>query len=204
MSCAARIAPAADRNKESIRQVLAPLLGPLNSGTVLEVASGTGQHVAFFAENFPGLIWQPTDVDASNFESIQAHCERRENVLPPKVLDCSSNNWPLEDSSVAAVLCSNLTHISPFSATQGLIKGASQALEKDGLLFIYGPFKVNGEFTTESNRAFHESLVGRDPEWGYRDISDIETLATARGFLLEAMKPMPANNFSLIFRKQTE
>lgn len=155
--------PAAERNKEPILEVLRRVLPP--QGLVLEVASGSGQHVAHFAAALPHLTWQPTDLTDGLFPSIAAHCIGLPNVRPPLVLDASNPDaWPVT-CPVAAVLVSNMTHISPWAATQDLIKGAGRLLAPGGVLCIYGPFKLEGAFTSDSNEAFHQQLRASNPEW---------------------------------------
>lgn len=202
----AQVFPAAERNKEPILRALEKHL-PVRSGlSLLEVASGTGQHAAHIARNLPTLTVQPTDVATDHFPSIAALARGVGGVLPPRVLDAS---WPAERWAEAlgaggptfdAVLAANLTHISPWEATAGLVAGAAALLRPGGLLVVYGPFKIDGQFTTASNRAFHDSLVASNPAWGYRDTRDIEALGRLHGLALEAVDEMPANNLFLVLR----
>jgi SAM-dependent methyltransferase len=269
-----------ENNKGPILELLTRHLAPLPLGsTVLEVASGTGQHIAHFAAGLPHLQWQPSDVTPDLFPSIAAHTAGAVNVLEPRLLDAA---WPQQRWATAlaaataaagdpvvrraaeavaaaamataavsglgrwptydAVYVANMTHIAPWAATQGLVAGAAALLKPRGLLAIYGPFKLRGEFTTPSNRAFHERLVARwgpkkggqqggrhwrlaaatarsacchafthlpcrcllppsDPAWGYRSTDDIAALGKQYGLDLEAIEPMPANNFTLLLRR---
>ena len=201
------------RNKDAILAVLAPRLP--RSGTVLEVGAGTGQHAAHFgawaATAAPDLAWLPTEADAGMLPSIQAHCAGLAGVAPPVLLDVGAappEAWPSlpgggECGAYSAVYAANVTHIAPWSVTLGLLVGAAARLAPGGRLFLYGPFAVDGAPATPSDAAFHASLVARNPEWGYRDISgDMLPAALHAGLQLdEAPVPMPANNFVLVFRK---
>jgi len=198
----ARFAEAADRNKEPIAEVLCHWLGG-NRGTLVEVAAGTGQHAAFFAQKLPDLEWQPTNVEDEDFGSVAAWSSSVPNVRPPVLLDASTpaSEWPFEAASCVGVLCVNMTHIAPFSATEGLLAGAGRLLQPGGLLIIYGPFMVDGKCTTDSNTAFHQRLQSQNPDWGYRDVAELEAIGGTHGLALEKRQEMPANNFALIFRK---
>lgn len=186
--------PAAERNREPIRDVLARELPA--SGTVLMLAEGSGQHAVFFAAAFPHLIWQPSDPSAEARASIaawraEAHLP---NLRPPIELDVTSETWPAAD----AITCINMIHISPWEATLGLFAGAARALAPGGLLLTYGPYKLDGVIAP-SNEAFDRSLRGRDARWGVRDVSDLRRVAT--GFELASMVAMPANNHCLVWRR---
>lgn len=216
-SGAALSAAAAERNKAPILAVLAPRLPA--SGHVLELASGTGQHVAHFAAATPGLTWHPTDVDDSAFASIAAHCAGLDNVRPPVVLDACTDpaDWPRpgttdpktdatvdppnqHSSSFAAIYAANVTHIAPWEVTLGLLTGAAAVLAPGGRLFLYGPFAVNGRPATASDAAFDASLRARNAAWGYRDARDeVAVAAEGVGLHLEEVVDMPANNFVLVF-----
>lgn len=193
-----RHAPATLRNREAIADVLADLLP--RRGTVLEVASGSGEHVVHFAQAFPALDWQPSDPDPDALRSIAAWCDDADlvNVAPPLMLDASSDDWPV--ARAEAILCINMVHISPWEATLGLLRGAARLLPPGGPLYLYGPYVQPGVETAPSNLAFDQSLRSRDPAWGLRDVADVEAAALAQGLRLEAVVPMPANNLSLIFR----
>lgn len=198
------IAPAAERNKEAILSALKEHLGSVQEGLVLEVASGTGQHVAHFAAGLPQLTFQPTENYADDgMASIRAWTQDLPNVLPPQQLDASQPQaWPAAAGSCRAVFTANLTHISPWAATAGLMQGARRVLAPGGELFLYGPFSVDGRPTTESNAAFDASLRERNPQWGYRDVADVTAAAAAAGLVPVERRDMPANNFLLVYRSQ--
>ncbi|MBO9669642.1 MAG: DUF938 domain-containing protein [Sphingobium sp.] len=193
-----RHAPATLRNRDAIVDVLRDALP--GRGTVLEVASGSGEHAVHFARAFPALDWQPSDPDPAALRSIAAHADDADlmNVAPPVMIDASDDDWPLDRAD--AVLCINMVHISPWEATLGLLRGAAKLLPPDGLLYLYGPYIRQDVETAASNLAFDQSLKGGNPAWGLRDVADVEAAAEERGFRLEAIVPMPANNISLIFR----
>ena len=195
---AAQKAPAAERNKGPIADVLAKHLPA--SGVVLEVASGTGQHVAHFGERFGQLEWQPSDVTDANFDSIRAWCAAvgASNVREPVLLDACWRQWPAAE--VAAVINSNMIHISPWETCLGLLAGAARILQPGGLLYLYGPYKVGGEHTAESNARFDASLQARHPDWGVRDLEAVVAAAEQEGLRFIERVAMPANNLSVIFR----
>jgi SAM-dependent methyltransferase len=190
---------APERNKQPILEVL-ERVSP-RPGTLLEIASGTGQHAAHFAARLPELVYQPTDIDDSNLASIAAW--QREaalpNLLPPLRLDVCAATWPIAE--VEVVYNANLVHIAPWECAEGLFRGAARHLAPGGLLFVYGPFRIGGTHTAPSNQSFDEDLRRRDPRFGVRDLEDIVALATQHGLRLEERVPMPANNQSLLFRR---
>lgn len=189
--------PATSRNADPILDVLKGVLP--EQGTVLEVASGSGQHVAHFAGHFPNLAWQPTDLDPAHRRSIAAWTRDLDNVLEPKALDAAGDDWPLDDAD--AVVCCNMIHIAPWRAGLGLLAGAGRILSPGGVLYLYGPFRIGGVHTAESNAHFDAGLRAQDPSWGVRDLDDVAAAAEPHGLVLEQNIPMPANNFSVIFRK---
>ena len=201
---------AAERNRQPIADVVVPLLAHLDCGLVVELACGTGQHVAHVAPSLPNLTWLPTDLTDESFGSVTHHTRGLENVLEPGVLDASDASWPDRFAGSweppVAVLVVNMTHISPWEATVGTVLGAAKLLEDtvDGLLMIYGPFKVKGEHTSEGNATFDQSLRERDPAWGYRDVEAVESLGAAHGFVTEKVHEMPANNLMLIMRRRAK
>ena len=219
---ARRSAPAALRNREPIAEVLAEWLP--SRGVVLEVASGTGEHVAFFARRFPHLQWQPTDIHPDALSSIGAWRGEASlpNFLAPLILDASSPEWPIDHADAVlsinmdsdscddrktagkgtfdVVLNLNMVHISPWSAALGLLDGAARVLKYGGALILYGPWLQAGVETAPSNLAFDQQLRERDPEWGLRRLEDFEAAASERGFALEQARAMPANNLMLLFR----
>lgn len=193
-----RFAPATERNRGPIRDVLARVLPA--SGTVLEIASGSGEHAVAFAQAFPALTWQPSDPDPSALASIAAWREEAglANLAPPIELDVLKP-WPAV--APAAIACINMVHISPWEASLALFANAGRLLAPGALLYLYGPYRFSGAFTAESNAEFDRSLRSRDPRWGVRDVDDL--VATARAAQLELVDTvaMPANNHSLIFRR---
>jgi hypothetical protein len=194
-----RHAPATLRNRDAIVDILRGILP--EHGTVLEVASGSGEHIVHFAQAFPAFRWQPSDPDAAALRSIAAWSTEAgaANVLPPVMIDASSEDWPVERAD--ALLCINMIHISPWVATLGLLRGAAQLLPEGAPLYLYGPYIQAGVETAPSNLAFDQSLKSRDPAWGLREVADVEAAAQGEGFRLERIVPMPANNLSLIFRR---
>lgn len=196
---ARRMAPATDRNRDAILAVLRRVLP--QHGVVLEIASGTGQHAAYFSAALPGLTWQPSDPDGAARESIAGWAEHAglANVLAPLVLDVRQQPWGIE--AAQAVVCINMIHIAPWSAAEALFAGAGRLLPAGGVLYLYGPYRRNGEHTAPSNAAFDAQLRSANAEWGVRNMEDVMALGEAEGFRMEAPIPMPANNFSLVFRK---
>jgi SAM-dependent methyltransferase len=194
--------PAAERNKEPILKVLETVL-PAH-GTVLEIASGTGQHVCFFAEHLPGIHWQPTEPDPRYRETLAARIREAglKNVEPAIALDVHEPRWPVA-SAYDAVLCSNMIHISPRSATDALLLGAGRHLSPGGKLVLYGPYLEHGT-AAESNLEFDASLRKRNPEWGLRDLDDVTRIAALHGLRRERLVRMPANNLTVVFAKSLQ
>ena len=192
-------APAATRNRGPILNVLGSIL-PL-SGPVLEVASGTGEHVVHFARAFPMLTWRPSDPSKEARRSISAWiaAEGLENVRPPLDLDAACDSWPIDRA--AAVVCINMIHINPWASTEGLMRGAGRILDAGALLYLYGPFRQSTKALAPSNAAFDEDLRSRDPRWGLRYLDEVAACAGYHGFALDRVVEMPANNLSVIFRK---
>lgn len=195
----ALIAPAAARNRDAIREVLGRVLPA--SGTVLEVASGSGEHAVYFAAAFPGLVWQPSDPDGAARRSIAAHAQAAGlgNVLHPSCLDAASDRWPLERAD--AIVCINMVHIAPWAATEGLMAGAARILPEGGVLVLYGPFREGGRFEAGSNAAFDAGLRARDPAWGVRDLEAVSGIARGHGLRLDARIAMPADNLGVVYRR---
>jgi cyclopropane fatty-acyl-phospholipid synthase-like methyltransferase len=198
-----RTAPAAERNKQPIAEVLGRVLAPLrrSGGTVLEIASGTGQHVVHLAATLPSLRFVPSDLDPSARASIEAWREQTglPNVEVPVELDATAPRWPVEVAD--AIVCINMIHIAPWEACEGLMRGAARILPQGGVLYLYGPFAREGRHTAPSNAAFDEDLRARDPRWGVRDLVDVERQARTTGLSLEETVAMPANNLSVVFRR---
>jgi Protein of unknown function (DUF938) len=198
---ARRYAPAVARNREPILEVLRPYLP--SRGLVLEVASGSGEHVMHFAKaSAPDLIFQPSDPDPGACASIDAWTAALglRNIRPAIALDAASEVWPI--ACADSVLCINMIHITPWAASVGLIRGAAAVLPLGGLLYIYGPFRREGCHTAPSNQAFDRDLRMRDPAWGVRAIEAVAALAEAHGFAEPLVKEMPANNLSLFFERR--
>ncbi len=195
-------APAAERNKAPILDVLARVLP--SRGLVLEIASGTGQHVVHFARALPGLSWQPSDPDAELRDAValRVRDERLANVNPPVKLDVTILPWPLRTAD--AVVCVNLIHIAPWSATLALFEGAKALLPARGILYLYGPYRRFGAHTSESNAQFDADLRSRNPQWGVRDLEAVSAVAAGAGFGLAEIVEMPANNLSLVFERQED
>ena len=191
-------APSAERNKQPILEVLARVLPA--SGLVLEIGSGTGQHVAHFAKALPQLVFQPSEMDEERHASIAAWIEHEKlaNVRAPLAFDVTKLPWPIRKAD--AVVCINVIHISPWEATLALMEGAGEILASGGVLVTYGPYMRGGHHTAPSNEAFDASLKSRDPRWGVRDMADVATVAKDAGLELEEVVEMPANNFTLVFR----
>lgn len=191
-----KFAPATQRNRDAIASALQEFLP--SEGLVLELASGSGEHAVHFASLFPHLTWQPSDPDPDALKSIEAWRQHAglANVLAPLDIDASAPEWAIR--SVDAVLCINMVHISPWSATEGMIRGCRQALKPGHPLFLYGPFEQAGVETVPSNVAFDASLRARNPEWGLRRIDDVIALARSHGFSGEQIISMPANNLFVV------
>jgi len=196
-----RFAPAVARNRAVIKEVLARHLPA--SGLVLEIASGSGEHAVHFATHFPALTFQPTDPDAAALASITAWQAEAQltNLLPPILLDVRSDDWPVRNAD--AVICINMLHIAPWEATAALTRGAARILPPGAMLFLYGPFKRGGQHTAPSNAEFDESLRAQDARWGVRDLEAVAEIARAAGFTAPVVEAMPANNLSVIFRRQS-
>jgi SAM-dependent methyltransferase len=192
-------AAATERNREPILEVLRRVLPP--AGLVLEIASGTGQHVVFFARALPALTWQPSDPAPAHLDSVRAWtaASGADNVAPPVTLDVERWPWPVTRAD--ALLAINMIHIAPWSASVALFEGAARVLAPGGVLYLYGPFKRAGRHTAESNQRFDERLRGEDPRWGVRDLDDVVALAATSGFAPPEVIAMPANNLSLVFRR---
>lgn len=194
---AKRTAPATERNRDAITHVLKGCLPP--QGTVLEIASGTGEHIIHFVAQFPHLDWQPSDSDPLALASITAW--RAEsgsaNLRSPVPVDAATD-WQVRD--VAAILCINMVHISPWEATQGLMRNAGRLLPSGGLLYLYGPFRQQNRPTAPSNEEFDHNLKSRNGQWGLRLVEDVAQEASLHALHLDQIIEMPANNLSLLFR----
>jgi|TARA_R100000093_G_scaffold11281_2_gene7089 hypothetical protein len=194
-----RHAPATARNSQPLAEVLARELPA--SGTVLEIASGSGEHAVFMARRFPALDWQPSDRDAEALASVDAWAAeaRLANLRPAIALDAAAPDWPIV--SADALLCVNMLHISPWDAAVGLFAGAGRVLGSGAPLVLYGPFVEPDVETAASNHAFDQSLRQRDPAWGLRSTADLDRLAAGHGMTRTARCAMPANNLVLVYRR---
>ena len=207
---ARQYAPATERNRQPILEILQRELPPF--GTVLEVASGTGEHAVFFAPRLLPRKWLPSDPNPQARASIAAWSKhfQCDNLYPPLDLDVGASIWSVEKGTpldydfntfpVCAIVNINMIHISPWSASLGLMAGAGRILPPDGILYLYGPFKQDGQHTSPSNLAFDEALRAQNPEWGVRDLEDVVAAASTQHLTLLKTYQMPANNFSVIFR----
>jgi SAM-dependent methyltransferase len=191
--------PHVARNREPILAVLRRVLPA--QGLALEIASGSGEHAIYFAQQLPALTWQPSDPDAEALASIAAHRAAAgvPNVLAPLRLDVTAEPWPLERAE--AIVCNNMIHIAPWAAAEGLFAGAGRVLSAAGVLYLYGPYRIDGRHTAPSNEAFDARLRAQDPLWGVRDLADVTVLADRHGLVLAETIAMPANNLSVIFRR---
>ena len=199
-----RSAPATERNREAILSVLQNYLP--NQGTVLEIASGTGQHAVFFAQQLTPRFWLPTDLNPTNIASIAAWREEAdaENLLPPRQLDVRDPAWLIDrdlPAPISAIVNINMLHISPWSCCEALFVGAAEVLNQIGVVILYGPFKRDGLHTTPSNAAFDQQLRSQDPAWGVRDLKAVVDTAVEQGFACQNVIEMPINNLSVVFDK---
>jgi len=197
-----QFSPSAARNTEPILKAMRPLLPA--SGRALELASGTGQHIVAFAEAFPGLDWTPSDPDTTARASIAAHVAEAglANLHAPLDLDVTDPAWPeAVDAGLDVMVAVNLLHISPWTATLGLLSGAGRLLAPEGRLVVYGPFSRGGDYLSQSNVQFDASLRYRDPSWGLRDVDDVAAAARAEGLALSEVIAMPANNLMLMLTR---
>jgi hypothetical protein len=193
--------PHVARNREPILDVLKRVLPA--RGLVLEIASGSGEHAAYFAAALPSLIWQPSDPDTAALSSIAAHREDvgLTNLLVPVPLDVTAPSWPVAHAD--AILCCNMIHISPWAACEGLMAGAERTLSSGGILYLYGPYKISGCHTAPSNQEFDGYLRAQNPTWGIRDLDEVAALAKRHNFALVETVAMPTNNLSVIFSRAT-
>jgi hypothetical protein len=192
-------APATLRNRDFILDVIRDVLP--TKGVILEVASGSGEHVVHFARNLSSLVFQPSDSDPDALLSVAAWVKAAgvTNVRAPIALDASNPVWPI--ASADGIICINMIHISPWEATLGLIKGAAAILPPASPIYLYGPYIREGFATAESNQAFDRSLRGRNPSWGLRDLEAVAAVAQSAGFSEPVITEMPANNLSVVFRR---
>lgn len=198
-----RYSPSAARNRDPILHVLKDLLP--EKAAVLEIASGTGEHGAWFTQHMPGLDWTYSDIDSESLVSQRAWRAAGEHgrLHGPLVIDASTNDWGSAERAAAwqATYSANMVHIAPFAVAEGLFHGAGRLLAPRGALILYGPFARHGEIAP-SNAAFSENLKARNPDWSVRDLDvDLVPLARAAGLALEDVREMPANNLIAVFRR---
>ncbi|XP_064609768.1 methyltransferase-like 26 [Liolophura sinensis] len=200
--------PSAERNKGPILEVLKTYIDDDFRGKAMDFSAGAGVQLVHFASHFTNVAWQPTELDPQCLDSIKAYIQHKKlhNVLEPFQVDAREpvEGWAmgqLEASSFDFIISINLIHISPWSAAQGLFKGAGLLLKQNGYLFTYGPYAVNGSLTPDSNVMFDQSLKSRNSEWGIRDVEDLKKLAAQNGLSLEKMIDRPANNKVLVFKR---
>lgn len=200
-----RHAPATQRNREPIAAVLQERLP--TAGRVLELASGTGEHAAYFAERFPQVTWQTSEPDPELRRSILAHRQTSQavNLPEPLDLDVTAKTWPQAavEPAPAVMFCANMIHIAPWAVAEGLFAGAGRYLAAGGALLLYGPFRRGGGHTAPSNAAFDAQLRAQDPTWGVRDLEAVTALAEAAGLTPPAVHELPANNLALWFVKNS-
>lgn len=197
-------APATERNRQPIFEILSRVLP--KSGNILELASGTGEHAVFFAPKLAPRQWIPSDPNPVLRDSINAWRDRfpADNLHPARNIDVHEEVWPVEpELAIEAIVNINMIHIAPRSACLALMAGAGRLLPSGGILYLYGPFKIAGEHTAPSNEVFDRSLRSQNPEWGVRDLDDVIAAANDRGLVFQEKIAMPANNFSVVFQKNS-
>ena len=202
---ARRFAPATQRNRQPILEVLSQVLP--TQGMILEIASGTGEHAVFFAPRLHPRLWQPSDLDPELRASIsawQAHSPSA-NLRSPLAIDAQAPQWSVETElppePITALVCINMIHISPWASCLGLLAGAGRILKPGGILYLYGPFQQGGAHTAESNQQFDQMLRDQDPSWGVRDLDQVTEQAETQHLQLQEIVPMPAHNLSVIFSR---
>jgi hypothetical protein len=199
---ARQYAPATERNREPILEILLKILPP--TGNILEIASGTGEHAVFFAPHFQPRKWIPSEPNPLLRASIIAWSQKcpSDNLCPPLDIDVESPTWSIESTDllpIHAIININMIHIAPWSACLGLMAGAERILSKQGILYLYGPFKVGGKHTASSNLAFDTMLQAQNPAWGIRDLDEVIAVAKKHNLILKEVIEMPANNLSVVF-----
>jgi hypothetical protein len=197
-------APATQRNREYILEVLLGVLPA--SGNILEIASGTGEHCIFFAPAFSPRQWIPSDPNPMARDSIEAWRKESliDNILSPVNINAEDEQWDIEkhNLNITTIVNINMIHISPWKACLGLMEGAKRILSSGGILYLYGPYKQEGKHTAPSNESFDQSLRSQNPEWGVRNLEDVIKVAENQGLIFKEKIEMPANNLSVIFKKQ--
>ena len=192
-----RFSLAADRNKQPILDALRTVLLP--QGRALEIASGTGQHVAWFAQHLPQWTWQPSDATPEGFADIEAYTAGFDTVRKPQVLNVMHTPWLDADSRFDAIYCANMLHISPWQTTTALMQGSATHLAPGGMLITYGPYLEDVVVTADGNQHFDASLRAQNPAWGIRRLEDVMQVAASAGLQLKQRHPLPANNLLLVW-----
>ncbi len=192
--------PATQRNRDAILEVLRRVLP--SEGHVLEIGSGSGEHVTHFASALPGLRFIPSDLDAAHRASVAAWTTHLglDNIESPRAIDASSDDWGVD--RVDSVICANVIHIAPWDVALGLMAGAAARVGPNAPVVLYGPFKRGGQHTAPSNEAFDQSLRSRDPRWGVRDLDEVSAVAEGHGLVLDEVVEMPANNLTVVWRRR--
>jgi cyclopropane fatty-acyl-phospholipid synthase-like methyltransferase len=194
-----RLSPAADRNKQPILEVLRDVLPP--QGHALEIASGTGQHLAWFAQHLPQWTWQPTDATPEAFADIEAHTAGFITVHKPQLLDVMQTHWLGSVNRFDAIYCANMLHISPQETTEALMQGSAAHLATGGMLITYGPYLENTVETSEGNLRFDASLRAQNTAWGIRRLENLVLAAANAGLQLSQRHALPANNLLLVWQR---
>ncbi len=195
--------PSSEKNKQPILEVLRTFVNGSNVSSVLELASGSGVHVSFFAQNFPSITFQPSEIDRESLISIEAYKNELnlQNINSPIQVDLLNPDCYEAARSYDLVYASNFTHISPLECTHGAFKVASRSLQPNSYFVIYGPFSIDGVISPESNQSFDASLRSRNASWGYRDTSLMKSISESNGFEFERRISMPSNNWIMVFKK---
>ncbi len=194
------------RNREFIGEIIKKFL--TNNGTILEIASGSGEHAVYFQKLFPNIIWQASDPNLIHRKSISSWIkyENLNSIMPEPIdLDVLNQEWNIPKqlkAELKIIVCINMLHITPFNCTKSLLKGSSENLKKNGLLIIYGPFLINGKFTSKSNEFFHNNLKRKNNEWGIRELEDIKNIGKEFNLIDPQVFDMPANNHIVVLKKE--
>ena len=194
--------PATLRNRDPILSIIQQHL-PKN-GHILETASGTGEHLTYFAKKYPHLQWQPSDKNDELFWAIRSRSENIPNVLPPKVIDVTKVDSMILNQRYDAIFNINMIHIAPWQACLGFFSLASRLSKSTSFVYMYGPYKKQGQHTSYSNEVFDSNLRAQSSTWGVRDMEEVISVAESNGFYIHQIEPMPANNYSLVFYSKRE
>jgi cyclopropane fatty-acyl-phospholipid synthase-like methyltransferase len=189
--------PATLRNRDPILSIIQQHLP--ETGYILETASGTGEHLTYFAQKYPLLQWQPSDKNDELFWGIRTRSKNIPNVLPPKIIDVTKTDPMILNQQYDAIFNINMIHISPWQACLDFFSLAARIIKSTGLIYMYGPYKKQGQHTSYSNETFDTNLRTQNPAWGVRDMEEVISVADNNGFYIHQIEPMPANNYSLVF-----